>query len=249
MAAKSPLVFVDGGFSQLPPGDSIDGVALGSLVAGSGLVGGGDLNTGNKRLDIGLTASPSGLIFVGDALGLDGVDQATADAALASGNAGLELGTIALASGVDAQSSAATALASGNAALNAAVNFQGSSSLTFVAASPLSLGAPVGLDDTGRVQVVRVLGSAIQPTVNAKTNFIGVAQASVASGASVTVLLPRAVDYNQTGLSTGSFYYVNPSISGFTSASGQPASWSGAYAWSYVGKAVSSSGLLVLDTI
>jgi len=169
MAEKSPLVFVDGGFSQLPPGDSIEGVALGSLVAGSGLVGGGDLNTGNKRLDIGLTASPSGLIFVGDALGLDGSDQATANAALASGNAGLELGTVALASGVAAQSEANTALASGIAALDAAVNFQGSSSLTFTAASAIASGYAVGLNDGGKVQSVRevvdadsrVFGSAV----------------------------------------------------------------------------------------
>jgi hypothetical protein len=159
MAEKSPLVFVDGGFSQLPPGDSIDGVALGSLVAGSGLVGGGDLNTGNKRLDIGLTASPSGLIFVGDALGLDGSDQATADAALASGNAGLELGAVALASGLAAQSEANTALATGNAALEAAVNFQGGSSLTFTAASAVASGYAVGLDDGGKVQSIRVISS------------------------------------------------------------------------------------------
>ena len=243
MAEKSPLVFVDGGFSQLPPGDSIEGVALGSLVAGSGLVGGGDLNTGNKRLDIGLTASPSGLIFVGDALGLDGSDQATADAALASGNAGLELGAVALASGVAAQSEANTALASGIAALDAAVNFQGSSSLTFTAASTVQTGNPVGLDDTGRVQVV-VSGS---PTISSQNNFIGIAQATVASGTDVSVLLPRAVDFNQTGLNPGYFYYVNPTTSGFTAASGQPAAWSGAYNWGPVAKAVSSSGLLLLN--
>lgn len=155
MAEKSPLVFVDGGFSQLPPGDSIDGLAFGSLAAGSGLVGGGDLSTGSKRLDVGLTTSPSGLIFVGDALGLDGVDQATATTALASGNAGLTQAVAALASGVVAQGAAATALASGNAALNAAVNFQGSSSLTFTAASAIRAGYAVGLDGVGRVQAIR----------------------------------------------------------------------------------------------
>ena len=52
MAEKLPLVYVDGGLSQLPPGDSIEGVALGTLTAGSGLVGGGDLNTGSKRFDV-----------------------------------------------------------------------------------------------------------------------------------------------------------------------------------------------------
>jgi len=245
MAEKLPLVYVDGGLSQLPPGDSIDGVSLGTLTAGSGLVGGGDLNTGTKRLDVALAASPSGVIFVGDAIGLDGVAQATADTALASGNDGLVVSTTALASGVLAQSEAAEALASGNAALDAAVNFVDSSSLGFTAASTIQLGNPVGLDDTGSVQVV-VSGS---PTVNAQNNFIGVAQATVASGASLTVLLPRAIDYNQTGLTPGSFYYVDPTTSGFTSASGQPASWSGAYNWAPVGKAVSTSGLLLLNPL
>lgn len=243
MAEKSPLVFVDGGFSQLPPGDSIEGVALGSLVAGSGLVGGGDLNTGSKRLDIGLAPNPSGIIFVGDALGLDGVDLATANTALASGNAGLTQSVAALTSGVAAQSAANTALASGNAALEDAVNFQGSSSVTLTSASTVQIGNPVGLDGTGRVQVV-VSGS---PTINAQNNFIGIAQATVASGTNLSVLLPRAIDFNQTGLSPGSFYYVNPTTSGFTTTSGQPTAWSGAYNWGPVGKAVSSSGLLLLN--
>jgi hypothetical protein len=155
MAEKLPLVYVDGGLSQLPPGDSIEGVQLGTLTAGSGLVGGGDLNTGNKRLDVALASNASGVIFVGDAIGLDGVAEATATEALASGNAGLVLGETALSSGVVAQGEAATALASGNAALEAAVNFVGSSSLELTAASPISIGSAVGLDDTGSVQSVR----------------------------------------------------------------------------------------------
>jgi len=155
MAERLPLVYVDGGLSQLPPGDSIEGVSLGSLTAGSGLVGGGDLNTGNKRLDVALASNASGVIFVGDAIGLDGVAEATATAALASGNAGLVLGETALSSGVVAQGEAATALASGNAALDAAVNFVVSSSLQLTAASPISIGSAVGLDDTGSVQSVR----------------------------------------------------------------------------------------------
>jgi len=155
MAEKLPLVYVDGGLSQLPPGDSIEGVQLGTLTAGSGLVGGGDLGTGNKRLDVALASNASGVIFVGDAIGLDGVAEATATEALASGNAGLVLGETALSSGVVAQGEAATALASGNAALDAAVNFVGSSSLELTAASPISIGSAVGLDDTGSVQSVR----------------------------------------------------------------------------------------------
>lgn len=249
MTEKSPLVFVDGGFSQLPPGDSIDGVVAGSLVAGSGLVGGGDLNTGSKRLDIGLAPNPSGVIFVGDALGLDGVDLATANTALEYSIGGLEVSVPALVSGATAQTEAAVALASGNAALSAAVNFQPPTSLTYTAASAVASGYAVGLDDTGRVQSIRTVGAAIAPTISSRNNFIGTAQATVASGSSVTVLLPRNIDFNQSGLSTGSFYYVNPTTSGFTTASGRPTAWSGSYNWAPVAKAISSSGLLLLDTI
>jgi hypothetical protein len=146
---------------------------------------------------------------------------------------------------VAAQSAANTALASGNAALSAAVNFQGSSSLTFTAASTIQKGNPVGLDGAGRVQVV----ASGRPTINSQNNFIGIAQAAVSSGSTVSVLLPDAIDFNQTGLSIGYFYYVNPTTSGFTTASGQPTAWSGAYNWGPVAKAVSSSGLLLLNPI
>jgi len=154
MAEKLPLVYVDGGVSQLPPSDSIVGIAYGSLTAGSGLSGGGDLSLGSAQVDIELAPNPSGLIFVGDSLGLDGVAQATATAALASGNAGLAAAGTALSSGVAAQSLASSALASGNAALDAAVNFVGSSSLRFTAAGTIQTGNPVGLDDSGSVQTV-----------------------------------------------------------------------------------------------
>jgi hypothetical protein len=157
MAEKLPLVYVDGGLSQLPPGDSIDGVSLGTLTAGSGLVGGGDLNTGSKRLDVGLAPAASGVIFVGDAIGLDGVAEARATAALASGNAGLVLGATALSSGVVAQGEANTALATCNSALSAAVNFVGSSLIELTAASAIASGYAVGLDDAGKVQVIREL--------------------------------------------------------------------------------------------
>jgi len=155
MAEKLPLVYVDGGLSQLPPGDSIDGVQLGTLTAGSGLVGGGDLNTGSKRLDVALAANASGVIFVGDAIGLDGVAKATADTALASGTAASSVSSSALASNVTAQGEAVEALASGNAALLAADNFVGSNLLEFTAASPVSIGSAVGLDDNELVQSVR----------------------------------------------------------------------------------------------
>lgn len=102
MATRKPLVVVSGFISELPPNDGIEGASVGVLTAGSGLLGGGSLAT-NQRIDVGLASNPSGLILVGNNLGLDGVAQRTADTALASGNAAL--------------SSAATAQASGNAAL------------------------------------------------------------------------------------------------------------------------------------
>jgi len=89
MATRKPLVLVSGGTSELPPGDSVEGVILTTtLTAGSGLLGGGLLAT-NQRIDVGIASNPSGLILVGNQLGLDGVAQRTADAAQASGNAAL----------------------------------------------------------------------------------------------------------------------------------------------------------------
>jgi len=154
MAEKLPLVYVDGQLSQLPTGDSVDGSELGSLTAGSGLVGGGDLQTGNKRLDVALASSASGVIFVGDSIGMDGADLVTASAALASGVAGSSASAIALASGVAAQSDANTALASGNAALDLAVNFSSSSSVELTASSVIQAGNPVGLDELGKASVI-----------------------------------------------------------------------------------------------
>jgi len=154
MAEKLPLVYVDGQLSQLPTGDTAEGAALGSLTAGSGLVGGGDLQTGNKRLDVALASSASGVIFVGDSIGMDGADLVTASAALASGVAGSSASASALASGVAAQSDANTALASGNAALDLAVNFSSSSSVELTASSVIQAGNPVGLDELGKASVI-----------------------------------------------------------------------------------------------
>jgi len=80
MTTRRPLVLVSGTFSELPQGDSVVGAS------------------------VNLAASPSGLIFVGADLGIDGV---------------------ALASGEAAQVSANTALASGNAALEYIANNPG----------------------------------------------------------------------------------------------------------------------------
>ena len=73
MTTRRPLVIVSGAFSELPQGDSVFGAS------------------------INLAAAPSGLIFVGTDLGIDGsaiasgnAAQVTANTALASGNAALE---------------------------------------------------------------------------------------------------------------------------------------------------------------
>jgi hypothetical protein len=72
MTNRRPLVLISGAFSELPQGDSV----LGASVT--------------------LTANPSGLLLVGNDLGIDGVAlasgaaaQITANEALASGNAAL----------------------------------------------------------------------------------------------------------------------------------------------------------------
>lgn len=82
MASRRPLVVVSGITSELPPGDTVLGASAGTLVAGSGLSGGGAFTGGTVTVDVSLAPNPSGLIFVGDALGIDG-------SALASGNAAL----------------------------------------------------------------------------------------------------------------------------------------------------------------
>jgi hypothetical protein len=134
MATRRPLVLVSGLTSELPDGDSVVGVGAGTVTAGSGLDGGGDVSN-DIRLDVQLAPNPSGIIYVGtgdtSTIGLDGAAQASGNAgiaagvtALASGNAALDVATQALASGNAglasgnaALSLATTALASGNEAL------------------------------------------------------------------------------------------------------------------------------------
>ena len=122
MASRRPLVIVSGQFSELPAGDTVLGTSAGTLAAGSGLSGGGALTGSTVTLDVSLATNASGLIFVGDALGIDGVVQTVASAAQASGNAALVVGSTAQASGNAGISAALTAQASGNAALVVGAN-------------------------------------------------------------------------------------------------------------------------------
>jgi len=89
MASRRPLVIVSGVTSELPIGDSVVGASAGTLVAGSGLNGGGALVGGTVTVNASIAPAASGLIFAGGALALDGSAQTTANTALASGNAAL----------------------------------------------------------------------------------------------------------------------------------------------------------------
>lgn len=207
MATRKPLVVVSGTLSELPPNDYVEGaVVTTSLTAGSGLTGGGSLST-NQRIDVSVSSNPSGLIFTGNTLGLDGVAQRTADAALISGN-------VALASGNAALSSAAVAQASGNAALsraggtmtgpiifangqqiNTAVNLSGGISGAVAYQSAPSQTAFLNPGVSG--QVLTTAGSGTAPTWSTPANkFLQAVQGTLTSSFSTS-----SASYVSTGLS------------------------------------------------
>jgi hypothetical protein len=97
--------------------------------------------------------------------------------------------------------------------------------------------------------VVGAVGSSLVPTISSQNNFIGIAQNTAASGSAIQVRLPGSYDKNNTGLTTGAVYYVNPTTSGFTTTATQPSAWSGAVNWGPVGRAVNSTTLLLTDMI
>jgi len=158
MATRRPLVLNDGLVSELLDGDTVRaGTSTTEVVAGSGLTGGGSVST-NPELDLALAPNPSGIIYVGDALGIDGAAGVTADIALASGSAAAVLASNALASGNNSLVVASAALASGNAALDLVPTLGGGGGGTVVeltAASAVASGYAVGFDDGGKVQSVR----------------------------------------------------------------------------------------------
>jgi len=90
----------------------------------------------------------------------------------------------------------------------------------------------------------------INPTLNSQTNVLGVADSTVASGTDCTVVLPGSVYNDSTAPYTpGKFYYADPTTSGLTETSTAPTSWSGAVPWNYLGKAVTTSGLLLINSL
>ena len=119
MVIRRPIV-LSGQF--LHEADDTDGqVILGRITYGSGLGNESNNYEENFTVDTFLADSASGLIFVTEGarekLSLDGADEDTANAALASGNLALTEVAPASASGLEAARIAVEALASGNAAL------------------------------------------------------------------------------------------------------------------------------------
>jgi hypothetical protein len=153
MVSRRPLVIEDGLVSELSQGDLVQtGGSSTELVAGSGLVGGGSVGP-NIRLDFAVAPNPSGVIYVGDTIGNDGVASVNATIALASGNKADTESFTALSSGNAALSTAVGALASGNAALDL-VPTNGGPTAVLTASSVIQAGNPVGVDDAGKASVI-----------------------------------------------------------------------------------------------
>ena len=152
MVSRRPLVIKNGFISELLAGDSVrtsDEASL--LVAGSGLVGGGDASS-DITLQVGAADAASGVIYVRNAIGLDGSDIVQADIAYASGTSAQIVSSVALSSGNAALATANTALASGNAALDLAAGIGGDTyKVLYTASNNVSVGDLVGVDDTNRV--------------------------------------------------------------------------------------------------
>ena len=155
MTSRRPLVIEDGLVSELSQGDTVQtGGSSTEVVAGSGLVGGGSVGP-NIRLDFAVAPNPSGVIYVGDTIGNDGVASVNATVALASGNKAATEGSTALSSGNAALSTAVGALASGNAALDLVPTLVGGGpTAVLTAASAVASGYSVGVDDAGKVQSI-----------------------------------------------------------------------------------------------
>jgi hypothetical protein len=209
MASRRPLVLVSGVTSELPSGDTVVGANAGTLVAGSGLDGGGALTGGTVTVNASIAPAASGLIFVGDALGIDGsaiasgnAALASASTALASGNAALVSSATALASGNAALTSSAAALASGNAALSSAATAQasGNAALSSVANKYDKTGGPISGPVVAQSQTIGSPSGVIQGSgvitleFGARDNF-----EVVLTAASSTLATPANASGGQTG--------------------------------------------------
>ena len=178
MASRRPLVIVSGLLSELPVGDTVLGTNAGTLAAGSGLSGGGALTGSTVTLDVSLATNASGLIFVGDALGIDGVVQTVASAAQASGNAALIVGSTAQASGNAGISAALTAQASGNAALSTKYNQTGGVLSGTVIVNKQSFGTINTVTSSGVLLVDFSTGNNFTVTLDSSATFASPINAS-----------------------------------------------------------------------
>lgn len=162
MTQRSPIVIVNGRLSELQPGDSIAGSVLGNVAAGSGLVGGGDLNTGSKRLDVALADAPSGIVFANNSLSSDGASLVASSTALASGIAAQADAQVALSGSNQAIQTSFVALASGNAALADAVQSVAySNSLNLPTDSDVVAGDLVCFNSSGKVQKISAVSQSV----------------------------------------------------------------------------------------
>lgn len=158
MVRRRPLVSISGSVGELPPGDVIEGGALGTLTAGSGLFGGGPLLT-DTEIGFYLAPNASGLVLDAQPqpyLCTDGVVQVNAANALSSGNFSLAEGAAAAASGNAGLSLASAALASGNAALTNIAGLPTGVLEVFEANGAINTGSPVGFDESGGIQSIGV---------------------------------------------------------------------------------------------
>jgi hypothetical protein len=249
MVVRSPLVVINGRYSELPPNDSVAGVNLNQITSSSGISGSGDLALGSVTVNVSLPPNPSGLYVVSDYIGVDGSALVSGTAALSLANTASVSGQSALSSITATQALANRALASGNAALSNTAGFSTANSVTLIANSDIVAFTPVGMNTNGGVETVRDIGGTIYPQYNGYQTFLGVASKTVSSGQSVSVLLPKSLITNFSGLTPGAFYYVSPATSGFVTSSSAPGAWYSRATWQPVARAVSSSGLLLLKPL
>jgi hypothetical protein len=102
-------------------------------------------------------------------------------------------------------------------------------------------------NDNLQIQSIQVRASTNYGTTT-PDNFIGITSSAVASGDVAEIDTACSVNVQQSNLDVGRFYYLNPSNNSLTTNSAQPLNWGGSPAWAPAGKAVTSSGIIVLNT-
>ena len=85
------------------------------------------------------------------------------------------------------------------------------------------------------------------PTISGLSNFVGVSRTTTTSGNSCLVdLVGSLTPVEADNLVPSTYYYVDPTASGFTTSSTQPITYNSTLPWTYVARAASSSGLYLL---